>query len=130
MVFVTHPDFIFGGGENFMSILPAFLVALLSAISGAGVNICIRKLKGEPTATVTLAAMVGSIVVALPGFIYEVATDHDHALRSGGPLMFVQLSCTGLLSWMGQMLKTSGLQISRHFVSIAMWMGYIQARLI
>lgn len=61
MIFITQPPGIFarGEGEDFVKVLPGFFSAIFSAISMAGVNISIRKLKNEDPSVVTFYAMIG-----------------------------------------------------------------------
>lgn len=58
MIMVTQPPFLVGGrapGESTSFI--GVVAALFSALTAAGVNITITKLKGEPATTITLYAM-------------------------------------------------------------------------
>jgi len=121
MVLVTQPPFLFrkkgeekggrgGEGEAVLGVL----AALLSAVTAAGVNITISMLKGEEASTITLYAMVGSILVALPGFMYhQVGPKGKHNLWGASGGMLAQLCLTGLLSWGAQMSKTSGLKMCK-----------------
>lgn len=61
MIFITRPPGIFGKaeGEDFAKDLPGFFSAIFSAISMAGVNISIRKLKNEDPSVITFYAMAG-----------------------------------------------------------------------
>lgn len=90
--------------------------ALVSAITAAGVNITIRKLKSESAATITLYAMLGSVIVSLPGFIYSDIARPGKPW-SAAPLLVLQLCLTGVCSWAAQIFKTTGLNMSRSLVS-------------
>ena len=119
MISINHPAFSLGpASRSFIQLLCGMAAALLSAITAAGVNISIRKLKKESTAIITLYAMVGSILVAFPGFIYHLVKEKDHTLRTASSLIIFQLCLTGFLSWMAQMSKTAGLQMSKDVVSV------------
>ena len=129
MLMVTQPPFFFGskqlerasraaaagGGPSiFTSMLPGIVAALVSAITAAGVNVLISKLKGEDACTITLYAMLGSVVVAFPGFCYhQLGPRADGTLWHSGAGAIAQLCLTGLLSWLAQMSKTSGLKLSK-----------------
>lgn len=123
MILVTQPPFLFphkkslGGqqaSKTFKELLPGLLAAIFSAITAAAVNITITKLKSEDSSIITLYAMLGSIVVALPGFFYhQVGPDGEHNLWHSQGEVITQLCLTGLLSWTAQMLKTKGVQMSK-----------------
>jgi drug/metabolite transporter (DMT)-like permease len=58
--------------------------------------------------------MVGSIIVALPGFWYHQLGAHGkHTLWDASGEVIAQLCLTGFLSWMAQMSKTTGLKIAK-----------------
>jgi len=118
MISINHPAFTIGPStRTFKQVLLGITAALLSAITAAGVNISIRKLKNETTAVITLYAMVGSILVSFPGFLYHIINDKNHILHHASSIVIFQLCLTGFLSWLAQMSKTAGLQMSKDVVS-------------
>lgn len=124
MLLITRPPGVFAdtslpadSGRKPLSSL-GLLSALVSAITAAGVNLTIRRLKSEEAATITLYAMVGSIVVVLPGFIWAQASRTSGLARADGLTLF-QLCLTGFFSWLAQMSKTKGVMMSKNLVSEA-----------
>lgn len=120
MCLVTQPAFLFGGGGGLqgkkteVASAGGIFAAILSAVTAAGVNITISKLKNEDSSTITLYAMVGSIIVALPGFCYHQLGAHGkRTLWDASGEVIAQLCLTGFLSWMAQMSKTTGLKIAK-----------------
>lgn len=70
MMMVTQPPFLAGGrapdeSTSFIGVV----AALFSAITAAGVNITISKLKGEPATTITLYAMCVAFVFCVFFFV-------------------------------------------------------------
>lgn len=109
MSLVTQPAFLFGGGgsdqgkKTEAASAGGIFAAVLSAITAAGVNITISKLKNEDSSTITFYAMVGSIIVALPGFCYhQLGARGKHTLWDTSGEVIGQLFLTGFLSWMAQ----------------------------
>ena len=106
MVLVTQPPIFFASSaassteRPFPSLLPGIVAAVVSAISAAGVNLTIAQLKGEDSSTITLYAMLGSIVIALPGFYYhQLSANGDGVLWTTSYTAVAQLCLTGFLSW-------------------------------
>ncbi len=122
MMMVTQPPLLVGGRttNDHTSFIGVF-AALFSAVAAAGVNITISKLKGEPATTLTLYAMLGSIIVALPGFCYHQLGPHgEHRLWSANRAVVAQLCLTGILSTAAQITKTTGLKLSKSFGVLVM----------
>jgi drug/metabolite transporter (DMT)-like permease len=90
--------------------------AILSAIFQSGVNLTIKQLDNEHPAWVALWGMMGSIVLGLPGLIYEVIQTKPH-FTEATPWEWVSLITTGILSASAQYCKTHSIQIS-HSMSI------------
>lgn len=90
--------------------------AVLSAIFQSGVNLTIKQLDKENPAWVALWGMVGSVVLGLPGFIYEVIHDKPH-FAEATLWEWTSLTTTGILSAAAQYCKTHSIQIS-HSMSI------------
>lgn len=90
--------------------------AVLSAIFQSGVNLTIKQLDKENPAWVALWGMVGSIVLGLPGLIYEVIHEKPH-FANATTLEWTSLTTTGILSAAAQYCKTHSIQIS-HSMSI------------
>ena len=65
----------------------------------AGVNISIRKVKKEDTSVITLYAMLGCLILATPGIIYEQVKRRGENLEDSWIDDVVQLCLTGILSW-------------------------------
>lgn len=122
MMMVTQPPFLVGGraldqSTSFIGVL----AAIFSAITAAGVNITISKLKMEPASTITLYAMIGSVMVAFPGFCYHQMGPHGrHGLWYASKGAIAQLCLTGVLSTIAQLTKTSGLKMSKSFGVLVM----------
>lgn len=89
--------------------------ALVSAILQSAVNLTIRKLDKEDPAWVALWGMAGSIILGMPGLIYE--TVHRQRQTHFEELEWVSLLTTGVLSATAQYCKTYSLQIS-HSMSV------------
>lgn len=86
--------------------------ALLSAIFQSGVNLTIKQLKEESPAWVALWGMIGSVLLGLPGLVYElVSTNHQHFIETT-PFELTLLGTTGVLSAAAQYCKTYSIQIS------------------
>ena len=90
--------------------------AILSAIFQSGVNLTIKQLDNENPAWVALWGMVGSVVLGLPGLIYEVIHQKPHFTKAT-PFEWTSLTTTGILSAAAQYCKTHSIQIS-HSMSI------------
>lgn len=90
--------------------------AILSAIFQSGVNLTIKQLDDENPAWVALWGMVGSVVLGLPGLIYEVIYEKPHFTQAT-PWEWTSLITTGILSAAAQYCKTHSIQIS-HSMSI------------
>lgn len=90
--------------------------AILSAIFQSGVNLTIKQLDKENPAWVALWGMVGSVVLGLPGLIYEVIHEKPH-FANAVALEWTSLTTTGILSAAAQYCKTHSIQIS-HSMSI------------
>jgi drug/metabolite transporter (DMT)-like permease len=119
MLLITRPPLLFPSAQPSKPVNAlGVLAGLVSALSAAGVNLTIRRLKSETAATITLYAMLGSVLVVLPGLLWKQVA---HSGGGGGiqprPLLLLQLCLTGLLSWLAQMTKTSGLKMSKSLVS-------------
>lgn len=56
---------------------------------------------------------VGCTILSFPGMLWEQSTGVGEPLSAISPLAMAQLYSTGLLSYLGQMLKTLALQLSR-----------------
>lgn len=84
--------------------------AIVSAILQSAVNLTIRKLDKEDPAWVALWGMAGSMVLGMPGLIYETA--HRQQKPHFGELEWMSLLTTGVLSAAAQYCKTYSLQIS------------------
>ena len=115
MVLVTQPPLLYDGvhdkGDNGGATALGIFASLLSAVTAAGVNVTISQLKREDASTITLYAMLGSVLVALPGFAYhQVGPKGKHMLWHARGEVLAQLCLTGILSWVAQMCKTSGLK--------------------
>jgi drug/metabolite transporter (DMT)-like permease len=113
MVLIMKPPAIFGGEATSPETGLGVMSALISAISMAGVNISIRKVKEEDTSTITLYAMVGCVILATPGFMWEQVAGVGKEVHDSTAAAVLQLSLTGLLSWGAQMSKTRALQMSK-----------------
>jgi drug/metabolite transporter (DMT)-like permease len=122
MMMVTQPPVLVGGRAPDQSTsFVGVVAALFSALTAAGVNITISKLKGEPATTITLYAMLGSIIVAFPGFCYHQLGPHgQHRLWHASKAVLAQLCLTGVLSTVAQVSKTSGLKMSKSFGVLVM----------
>lgn len=83
--------------------------ALLSAIFQSGVNLTVRNLCEEPPALVAFWGMMGSVILGLPGCIWELSS---HGTSSINQMEIISLLATGILSSMGQYCKTYSIQIS------------------
>ena len=90
--------------------------AILSAIFQSGVNLTIKQLDKENPAWVALWGMVGSVVLGLPGLIYEVVNEKPHFAQATA-WEWTSLTTTGILSAAAQYCKTHSIQIS-HSMSI------------
>lgn len=101
---------------------------ILSAICQAGVNLTIKRLDQEPATTVAFWGMMGSIVMGLPGFLYEwiekkvelSSSSHD----AGG---MMALFATGILSLLAQYYKTLSIQTSTMSVLVLRHMDVLFA---
>lgn len=122
MMMVTQPPFLVGGRESDKrTSFVGVVAALFSAVTAAGVNITIAKLKTESASTITLYAMVGSVLVAFPGFCYhQMGPGGEHGLWHASAAVVAQLCLTGVLSTIAQLAKTSGLQLSETFGVLVM----------
>lgn len=84
--------------------------ALLSSIFQSGVNLTIKHLDQENPAWIAFWGMIGSLVLGLPGCIYEIyKTPH---FSKATPLEYSSLLTTGMLSATAQYCKTHSIQIS------------------
>lgn len=90
--------------------------AIVSAILQSAVNLTIRQLDKEDPAWVALWGMSGSMVLGMPGLVYETAHGQPSFDRAS-PLEWVSLLTTGVLSAAAQYCKTHSLQIS-HSMSV------------
>lgn len=88
------------------------LCAFLSAICQSGVNLTIRNMDDEPASRVAFWGMMGSVVLGMPGCIYELSTSTDLYFPRASTIDVVSLLATGVLSAMGQYYKTYSIQIS------------------
>lgn len=97
--------------SSFFSYL-GMICALLSAIFQALVNVTIKCLDNEGTMVVAFWGMMGSVLLGVPGFVYETY----HSLpdfHSENIVGIVSLLTTGILSVMAQSCKTFAIQHSK-----------------
>jgi len=90
--------------------------ALLSAIFQSAVNLTIKQLDTENPAWVALWGMMGSVVLGLPGLIYELVHQRPH-FGEASLLEWTSLTTTGVLSAVAQYCKTYSIQTS-HSMSV------------
>lgn len=110
---------------EFQTILPytyyiGMICALLSAIFQSGVNITIKYLDKEPTMVVAFWGMMGSVLLDIPGVLYEMITMKKKQSsflvfnkNSNSKIEMISLFTTGILSVLAQYCKTYSIQHSK-----------------
>jgi drug/metabolite transporter (DMT)-like permease len=92
-----------------------YYIGVISAVSSsilqAGVNLTIKQLDTESPAWVALWGMGGSLVLGMPGLIYEITTQKPH-FSDATLIEWESLASTGFLSATAQYFKTYSIQIS------------------
>jgi drug/metabolite transporter (DMT)-like permease len=84
--------------------------AILSALSQAGVNMLLRNMKTENAITTTFYSMMGCVLMASPGFTYELV--HTTSQTPPTAKNLLMLTTIGILSCCAQWTKTVSLQLA------------------
>lgn len=82
------------------------VLALVSAVSQACVNVLVKRCKKSPPLVTTFFGMVGSVCVSLPGLLHEVKAGELGHLDSRGLASTLPV---GFVSFLAQLLKTQAL---------------------
>lgn len=96
--------------------------AIFSALCQAGVNLTIKHLDKEPAMVVAFWGMMGSIMMGLPGFLWEWMGKHIHNVRYQYDVDargMMSLFATGVLSLFAQYYKTLSIQNAN--LSVLIW---------
>lgn len=94
--------------------------ALLSALFQSGVNLTIKYLEKEPTMLVSFWGVLGSMMLGMPGFVYEIYKKpfffflNTTTLKQPYSVEIISLLTTGILSVVAQYCKTYAIQQSKH----------------
>lgn len=125
MVLMTKcPPFFPRPSQPLSDMMPGLLASFASALSMAGINVCVRRMPQEDLLVITWWGMVGSLVLALPGCLQEQMASH----RATGRLVWGQegfwtdlllLNMPGLVGCLAALCKTHAIQICHVVVSHA-----------
>lgn len=101
---------------------------VLSALCQAGVNLTIKCLDEEPAMTVAFWGMMGSVLMGLPGFLFEWVEKKveisSYSHNEGG---MMALFATGVFSLLAQYYKTLSIQTSTMSVLVLRHMDVLFA---
>ena len=107
IVFMSYDEF-----TNTSNVI-GFILALSAALLQAGVNITIYDIKDESTAVISLYSMIFCVILSTPGIIYEqYNTIKKIEFKYSSIRKLLELSLTGILSFIAQCFRTYSIQLS------------------